>query len=964
MAGPWEKYQQAPAAGPWQKYAPPAPAQQPATPAVNQGVDAPTYVIQRGARGIADAVGAPVDFAAMAVNLGLMGVDKVAELFGGNVDSRVTKPFMGSDWIAERTADVGEAIGTPVIPPEAVSPGIRTAGAAARGAAGALVPAMPLASGPVQSAGLLKTLSAPYAVNPGATIMRDAVAGAGAGLGSGVYDQLTPDAVKDSVAGPFLQAAASLLGGLGGATLTSVAEGAGGAAVNAGRNMIKGRYDPDAPINPATGNPFTRAEMDSAARVVQQMPTNRAQAVANIEQNANDFAQFARPSEIPTTGMLADDVGMAMQENILRSKDAKRFAERDAARRSAASARVDQSAPAGANPRAFTDTAEAQYDDILRGAKEAVDNATQDQSAAQRDLQRQTVDLETYRANQPRASAALDSEFRAARSAGRSAKNAAYDAVDSATPAPGGKLAAAVDAIDSQMANAERMAPGAYSEIAGRVRRLVEDIDPETGAVTYKDVTYGDLKALRAQISEARKNAIAASGQSVAGSGADVQRLDQLGRIVNSLTDEINPEAARYYAQEYAPRFKEGRAGEYGAAVDRAERTGGESSATRPSEFGDKFLRRPEDAASLKRALTPEQQAQAQLPGEGGRRTSSLFPETEQNVRDWMMGDLAKAGVLTENAEIRYDKFKQWADRNRQTIDQFPEVARTVDAELSRVQRGGALSKQLAEEVAAAKDRLKITERDLRRSALQSAIGNSPENAVDSIMRSGDPEKQLTEMVGRLKGNREATDGLKGAVRDWIKSEAGVTSAIVGDAGATRLSRAKLENLFRKHEATLAKVYSPDEMNALRQAHAFMDFEGKLDVRTTAGSNTVDKAFAAQNQQMAQRQRLLEAALKAKFGVLKGGGVFRTITLFLQSLPNGRQAIDDIMFELHFNPDLAVHLMTRPVSEVDTKPWNARLNALLAAASGAREANDGGEKRRPLELTITPKDKKTAVPNQ
>jgi len=957
------------AAGRWQKYARPEATdsfqtaqpveqlvEQPVEQPVNQGVDAPLYVMQRANRGLADVLGAPVDLTAAGINLGLMGADKLARIFGGSVDTRIENPVLGSDWIADKASEAYEAAGGNVVPPEAVSPGVRTVGTGARGAAAALVPAFGLASGPVQTAvqagrggSLLQGLAKPYASGVGPTLARDAAAGFGAGAGAQGFDDYAPEWVQDSMAAPFLKALAALVGGVGGAGAVSIGEGLAKGAGNTVRNIIRGSGDPDAPINPATGAPFTRTEMDRAAYIAQQMPTNRSQAIANIDEGARDFASFAGPSQTPTVGMLADDIGMASSENVLRSRDPRRFMERDAARRALASDKVDATAPPGADGRAFTGAATAQYDDALRAAQAEVDDVLARQAQFQKELADQKVQFEEFRARQPEVSAAMAEDFDIARRAARETKNALYDAVDPATPVRGDFIKRALDEIDAVRPEAEKLAGGPYSEISRRVRSLVETIDPKTGEALPKDITYGDLKALRAQVSEARRNAVAASGQSVAGSGADVERLDQLSRVLGHLADEINPEAAKFYREQYAPRFKQGRAGEYGAAMDRAVRTGGESSATRPSEFGEKFLRRPEDAASFRRAMEPLPTDQKQLSGTVGDAASAGIDEvTARNAKEWMLGDLAKSGVLTDNAEIRYNRFKQWVDRNRQTIDQFPDLAKTVDDELARAQRGGALSRQLADEIAEAKRNLKMTEQELRRSALQSAIGNSPENAVASIMGSGDPEKRMAEMVTRLQGNTEATDGLKAAVRDWIKDKAGTTGDIVGQPDATRLSRANLRKLFNKHENTLAKIYSPEEMNALRQAHKLMAAEAKLDVRATAGSNTFDKAQAAQRADIVQRKRVLEGALKAKFGVLKGGGIFRTINIFLESLPDGARGLEDILFEMHFNPELAKHLLTRPVKDIGSPAWNSKLNKLLAVATGARESVEGdGDQKRP-----------------
>jgi hypothetical protein len=919
------------------------------------------YLLQRGDRGVADALGAPVDLMTGALNIGAFGVDKAAQLFGGSFPGRIENPIGGSNWIADKASEAGDALGTRTIADEEVSPGIRKLGIAARGAGSTLVPGMGLASRAaqgVEKAGApilnrtIATLAEPYAANPGATLTRDALAGAGSAVAAQEYDDRAPDALQDSVAGPFVKMGLSILGGLGASTAASVAEAGSKGAFNFGRNLFRGKADPNSPINPATGQPFTRTDMDMAARVAQALPTDKAQAVANIEKNANEFRQVANPSQMPTTGMLADDIGLASQENILRTQDPQRFAERDAARRSKASSLVDETAPANAQGRNFTSEASRQYNEKLDAAGQNVKSAEAAQEAAAQDIARQNAELEAFRANQPQVSTALSDEFNAARKAARQEKNALYDAADPKTPVDGRFLDEALNRIDSQMSNAERAAPGPYSAIAGRVRQLREG----------GDITYGDVKALRAQVSEARKNAVAASGQSVAGSGADVQRLDQLGEVLGYMADQVNPDAAKHYRENFAPRFKQGKAGEFGAQIDRAARTGGESSATRPSDFAGKFLAKPEDAASLKRALTPAEDASltARIEGPGaapsGAPAGGLAPQTEQNIREWMLGDLAKSGVLNNNAEIRFDRFKKWADKNRATIDQFPSLRDTVDSELAQAQRSGALSRQLSADVAAAKEGMANTKRELDRSALRFALDNSPENAVAGIMKSGDPDKRMAEIVGRLKGNQQAIDGLKAATRDWIKqSEAGLSSKIVGDPDAVRLSVAKMQKLFQKHEKTLAKIYSPEEMNALRQAHKLMNAETKLDVRATAGSNSVDKMFAAKNQSFEQGKRLLEAALSVRYGVLVGGGMIRKINMFLQTMPDGDKAIRDVLFEMQFNPDLAVHLLTRPIKEIDTKPWNAKLNRLLAYATGAREANEGDDKK-PLELTVTRKD--------
>jgi len=216
-------------------------------------------------------------------------------------------------------------------------------------------------------------------------------------------------------------------------------------------------------------------------------------------------------------------------------------------------------------------------------------------------------------------------------------------------------------------------------------------------------------------------------------------------------------------------------------------------------------------------------------------------------------------------------------------------------------------------------------------------------------MGSGDPEKQMAELADRLKGDQRATDGLKAATRDWIRGKVRTTARNVGNPDSEKLSRAKLDQLFSEHEKTLSKVYSPEEMNALRQAHALTDIVANIDVRATAGSETFEKFMAADKDKVGKRWRMAEAALKAKYGVLKGGGLFRTLRLFVDALPNDTKSVENVLFEMHFNPDLAKHLLTRNVREIGTPAWNGKLNRLMAVAAGNRDADnvESNEKERP-----------------
>ena len=886
------------------------------------------YKLQELAKAPTDLLGAPQDASTMIANANLWGLDKLAQGAGwmtGNddlgVDYRVpmdlpgssdwfnTKKEQGIDSIASLLASMsglepmreGETL---AIAPEDVSPQDRMLGAGLRfGAGGAL--------GGGLAAGTNTALAAPYAVNASKTLMGDVLAGGGGGVVQQAYDEYMPDSVKETI-GPIGDILAAMLGGVGGATVNSaghaVAEGARNAAKDS-KTLSPLFTDPSVPVNPDTNAKFKPSEMDMTARIMQNMPSDIDKTVANLRQMKDDFA-FAPPEARPTTGMGANDIGMALNENAARTKDPQRFLERDAARNDLANKKIDQSVPSGAEPLDMTAAATRQYDDTINAARSKVEDAKLKQSTANIDITQQNADLTEAKNRQNQSSAAIDSELRKTYEAEQTKKNELYAAKPDNTEIDAKPIYEEMMALEDSVPRAARVGTD-YANASKRIRDLIAP--DETGKFT--PLTYGDLKILKTDVGAMRKEAVAA--------GRDVSQLDKINKLLSSRIDEINPEAAANYADNFAPKFKTGKMGEFTSAMKRAAKTGEESSATRPSETASKFLTKPEDAASLQRAIDVN-----------GK------PVTAENATQWFLGDLAKSNVLTENADLRYDKFKQWADKNKDVIDQFPAVRTRIDVELDRAARGGKLSKTLANDVKMAEGGLKTTEDEMRRSALAHALDADPTSTISSIMKSKNPVKKMEDLSIRLSPDKKAKDGLKASVRDWIKNEAETTAHVVGYDNSRKMSRAALDTLFKKHEKTLAAVYSPAEMNSLRQAHKLLDVAANLESKATAGSNTLDKFYAADKATVNGRYRMLEVALKAKYGVLAGGGKFRTLRLFfdaLGSMNSKPKAVENALLEAQFNPELAEHLLTRNVKAIGTPAWNGKLNRLLAVASGARD---------------------------
>jgi hypothetical protein len=122
-------------------------------------------------------------------------------------------------------------------------------------------------------------------------------------------------------------------------------------------------------------------------------------------------------------------------------------------------------------------------------------------------------------------------------------------------------------------------------------------------------------------------------------------------------------------------------------------------------------------------------------------------------------------------------------------------------------------------------------------------------------------------------------------------------------------------------------------MNALRQAHKLLTPGKNIEAaRATPGSDTAEKTSAA--------LRALEAGLKVKYGMLKGGGIMRNLKLIAQTFPDASAGASALVSKMWFDPELAQHLLTRPVAEVGTPAWNSKLLKLMGYGAAAREENE------------------------
>lgn len=919
-----------------------------AEPAENDGWNAPLYVAQRANRGLADLVGGTVDLAAGGVNAALSGADLLAGLFGGSVDARVTDPIGGAQWIADRAAETNDMLGGKLVDSEEVSPMVRILGEGARFGTAGLMGGAGLASraaqtvsqAPTAAGRLLNSVSNQYrkSVRP---IVGDTAAGFGSGAAVGAYDDLASEDVKDSL-GPIGPIAAALAGGAGGVAAQSAASGIGRAGVNAARDVVTGKGDPRAPMRDDGSRRYTRGEMDQTARLVQAQASNPATAARAIAEETDAIQQFASSGQAPTTGGISDDVGLQMLEREARTRNPRPFMERDRATTAKAGDLVRSNAPAGSTGRDFTEAATNVDQQRVTGARERLGEAEQARSATEAAERARAQEIGSYAGQRTSASQELDREVvEGSLRPMQERKNTAFAAIDpdrslvrDATPlveaardirASLGRLndpssilptrtLDRIEALAGGRQSGRTVDTGLFDASGAPITRSAEGTSAADGTITFDEIN-----ALRPELNGALTKARTAGDFALAD---NIQRLQgAINAETKRLAGEATPagrraaDAERIYTEEFAPTWNAGPGDEARRFrrdfnIDRQNRT-----TTPPSATAGRFLRpgEPEKATSLRRTLDSLPNAAA----------------AEREARRYLLADLAESGIVdSASGTLRPDALVRWSQQWGGSLDVVPSMRAEIDGLIEDVRSGSVARNRLAADVRRAE--AAVDDATKNKGALGLVLGKDPINAVSSVFSSGDPERAMSEIVDRLGSNDRARQGLKAATADFLADQVTGPALQRTIDGSRPVDFGALENVFNRHQKTLANVYTPDEMNTLRQAHRLLKPQRAL---RDAGSG----ATMSDTKKAEQAWRLLEGGLKAKFGVLKGGGVLRTIRIFAETLPNSGEAVGKIVERMHFDPELAGHLLTRQV-EPDSPAWNAKLNRLLAAAAGARES--------------------------
>jgi hypothetical protein len=927
----------------------PAPAQSFSMPGGSVNPREAKLGVQGAGRGLADLAGMPVDLMTAGINAATWLPGKAM-----GKDLSIRKPFMGGDSIADMFSSVAESLGykneTPQTMRDKVIYNTNRFGAGAGGGMGAFS-ALSRAPGVVGSkiGQMFETLgnTQGYVAAPVRAGVQDVAASVGAGATTAAADTWLSPEVKNSAMGPLIEYAATMIGGLGGAG-TAGAVQAGGRATS---NYVQGKLGMGVPIDPKTGLPFadatgrayTPAEWEKAQRLAHMLVSGEhspSGVVKNIEEFYAGMPANESMSSLPTVGYASGNTGLGIAEQTRRQQDPAPFINRDANVQSAAVRQVESIAPdQNGLPRAEpvleraaveaeTPQFQAQYGAAIERGEPRYSGQLADERTAveaqQAQLQQQTrtanAGLQPNPQRSVEASQSLDrAVVEGALDPMTTAKNADFDAIPNTPVQP----YALTNLRDDMMARYRDVdGPTRAANVPDDFLRQIEGflVRDEGGNVTgVRQIGYRDIELMRPAI-EARINELRRSG----GSPVMLDNLRAIKTAISDITRELPEGAAALdrFGETYSPVWgreagpaasfrKDVNSDRFGRSVAPPEKTAGRL--VRPNE--------PTTTESLQRILNSmEDPAQGQAA-----------------VREVLMADLANKNVLdAATGAIRPDQLRKWAQAQNANLNLVPGLRDEIGVMMEQARRGETLNTQFGDQLRDIRRREQITPERVSKNALSELSGLDGPNAIGKILGGGNPGARMKEVADAIKNDPAAKDGLRAAFREYLLDVATNNAPQKTSGGENPVGFAKLNAIFKSHREAMSHALSPEDMNALQQAHKMLETQQGNFKSAAGGSQTAERASNA--------MKMLEAGLKAKYGMLKGGGIMRTMRLVAETFPSNQAAVESIMTKMMLDPDVAKHLLGSKPRDVAGDIWNKRLFQLLALGNASRteEGQNGG----------------------
>jgi hypothetical protein len=309
---------------------------------------------------------------------------------------------------------------------------------------------------------------------------------------------------------------------------------------------------------------------------------------------------------------------------------------------------------------------------------------------------------------------------------------------------------------------------------------------------------------------------------------------------------------------------------------------------------------------------------------------SPAAPAATAALRDYLRSDFAMSALNADNT-VNPIRASSWLRSYADVLTQFPAVRRELDEIVDTARRGEQMSAQARADIDAARVARNATEADIERSAIGTLLHADARDVAQKLLSGGyGSEKKLDEIVSLVRNDAAANRGWKAAVAEVLANRVQSTRQV----GETlEVQYARLAKEFKDNEAILAKTFSPEEMNNLRQAHKLLSYFKEAEKRATVGSQTAERVGLI--------PQSVQLAVRHLYGDLKGGGIIKRFKIMMEMLPSGRQGAEEIVHAAWFDPNLAAFLLERKLPNPNATFSNVPLRRLIAAANASR--GSGGD---------------------
>lgn len=873
---------------------------------------------------IAPVLGAPVDAATWAINKVGRGVQS---LTGAERKDIVTDPIGGSESIKKGIAAVGRMVGVDNANPDSATPATtlpeKIAEGVGEGVGMAVLPGLGAEAMLARSVKASESLGS-FMLNiikGGGAASNAAMGGAGGAVGV-TAEEMAPEPLK-----PLARMGGEMLGGVGVAAAESLGRAGVSAAGRGAREVARTAFEP--------------AEMEAGRRIL-----SRAENPAAFRQSLAEAtdAELVLPGSKPTTFQATGDMGVGALEREVQQRPGalEQFRGRATEQNEARVRALEGLADPNADPRSVGDFLRTQLDNIEAeyGAKVAAARQEAQARLGQTGGDRFQTDadygsglrteLETLDNQRKAAEDRLWEEFRS---------------IAGDKPIPIAEFRKAVAEIEGSIGRLAKQPKGEEAEILATIR----------GAGDY--ATFGEIKDLRSQITDALRNP-----QDL--TGTQRRRLSQvLERLDGTLDDAVSgPKVGDevQWTSNGSEMFSEPRKivslgttddGRRFATVE-GSNTGlpvDELSVVRP---GGTAALTPDDVAAYDAARTATRERKETF-GTGavgavlkpGPQTGT-FRTTESNVVGRLLknpedlrnfvnaaGDSPEAMAIAQDA-LAFDmrkkavkdgillpsKLQGWVAENAEALRQFPDLqARFANARAAQETLDSAIERQTQ------------AVKEFQTAAVKKLLADAdPVAAVGSAMKTPESFGQLVETV---RADPQALAGLKRAAVEWMLSR-GLSTAEAGTSGVQQIRPDTLQRTFLNSRAALGKLFSPEELKSMAAVTADLQraMRSQNALRIPGQSNTAQDQ--AGNFGSALRTLFTQHLGKGAAVAIDGGATSIIGGAVVDAMRTARMnSVDRAVAEMMLDPKMAnlwISKLPQGSPEAVQRTFARRLKTILA----------------------------------